>query len=209
MTKTKQTRVALYARVSTGKQSIEMQLTELREVAERRGWRVVNEFTDKAISGKKGRDQRPQFDAMMKAAVRREFDFVAAWHIDRMGRSVQQVAAAMEELNAVEVSQYYHAHGMDSSTPYGKAMLQMAMVFAELEHAVIKERIMAGLAHAKKHGTKSGRPSGRPTTPEIVKRKILEHASRGLSIRKIAARVDVSRAVVQRTLALHNSIAEG
>ena len=93
MTVSKGTRVALYARVSTDGQTVNNQLQELREVAERHGWKVLQEFTDKGISGAKGREQRPAFDALCKGAARREFDMVAAWSVDRLGRSLQHLVA--------------------------------------------------------------------------------------------------------------------
>ena len=80
-------RVAIYARVSTDGQSVNAQLEALRQVAQRRGWQVIKEYADKGISGAKGRDQRPALDAMLKDAVRREFDLVAAWSVDRLGLS--------------------------------------------------------------------------------------------------------------------------
>ena len=80
-------RVAIYARVSTDGQSCDNQLQELRAVAERHGWTVVEEFIDHAVSGAKGRDQRPSLDALLKAAVRRDFDIIMAWSVDRLGRS--------------------------------------------------------------------------------------------------------------------------
>ena len=91
MNKTK--RVAIYTRVSTDNQTTENQLRELRRVAKRAGWEVVAEFTDEGVSGAKGRDKRPQFDALLKAAVQREFDLVAAWSVDRLGRSLQDLVA--------------------------------------------------------------------------------------------------------------------
>ncbi len=92
-------RMGLYARVSTSNgQTVETQLRELRKVAERAGWEVVAEYTDEGVSGAKGRDKRPQFDALLKAAVQREFDLVAAWSVDRLGRSLQDLVAFLSEL---------------------------------------------------------------------------------------------------------------
>ena len=91
-------RVAIYARVSTDGQSVNAQLSELRETAERRGWEMVHEYTDKGISGAKGRDKRPALDAMLKAATRREFDMVAAWSVDRLGRSLQHLVAGLAHI---------------------------------------------------------------------------------------------------------------
>ena len=99
-------RVAIYARVSTDGQSVNAQLAELREVADRRGWEIVHEYTDKGISGAKGRDQRPALDAMLKAATRGEFDAVAAWSVDRLGRSLQHLVAGLGDLQAAGVGRW-------------------------------------------------------------------------------------------------------
>ncbi len=99
-------KVAIYARVSTDGQSVNAQLADLRETAERRGWEIMQEYTDKGISGAKGRDQRPALDAMLKAATRREFDMVAAWSVDRLGRSLQHLVNGLNDLKDVGVGLY-------------------------------------------------------------------------------------------------------
>ena len=139
-------RAAIYARVSTDGQSTENQLRELRQVAKRSGWVVVNEYIDKGISGAKGRDQRPQFDALCKAGIRREFDVVMAWSVDRLGRSLQHLVAFLDEIHAKGVDLYLHQQGIDTTTAAGKAMFQMCGVFAEFERTMIQDRVKAGLA---------------------------------------------------------------
>src|SRR5689334_19393429 len=93
-------RVALYVRVSTDGQTVENQTRELQEVAARHGWEVVEVFADKGISGAKGRDQRPAFDRLCKGIARRDFDMVASWSVDRLGRSLQDLVALLGEMNA-------------------------------------------------------------------------------------------------------------
>ena len=100
---TKAKRVAIYTRVSTDGQSVENQRRELLAVAERRGWEVVQEYSDHGISGAGGRDKRPSFDRMLKAATRREFDMIAAWSVDRLGRSLQHLVAFLGEIHAAGV----------------------------------------------------------------------------------------------------------
>ena len=94
-------KVAIYARVSTDKQTTENQLRELRNIADKNGWELVNEFVDEGISGAKGRDKRPQFDALVKSAVRREVDVVMAWSIDRLGHSLQHLVEFLSEIQEV------------------------------------------------------------------------------------------------------------
>ncbi len=139
MTKTK--RIALYARVSTTGQTVENQLRELRSVAKRQGWNVVETFTDEGISGAKGREKRPGFDALLTAITRRDVDLVAAWSVDRLGRSLQDLVAFLEDLRAKGVDLYLHQQGLDTSTPSGRALFGMLSVFGEFERCIIQERI--------------------------------------------------------------------
>ena len=101
-------------------------------------------YEDAGISGAKGRDKRPGFDGMLKDAMRRRFDVLLFWSIDRLGRSTAAVTTALEDLDAAGVAIYADKEGMDTSTPHGRAMLQMAAVFAQLERSMIQERVMAG-----------------------------------------------------------------
>jgi hypothetical protein len=105
-------------------------------------------YRDHRISGARGRDKRPQFDAMHRDAARREFDVIMAWSVDRLGRSLQDLISFLSEVHAAGVDLYLHQQGLDTSTPAGKAMFQMLGVFAEFERALIRERVMAGLVRA-------------------------------------------------------------
>jgi DNA invertase Pin-like site-specific DNA recombinase len=158
----KRKRAALYIRVSTDGQTVENQRLALEAVAQRRGWTVVEVYQDNGISGAKGRDKRPAFDAALKDAVRRKFDVLMVWSIDRMGRSTATVTAALAELEAAGVAIYADKEAMDATTPHGKAMLHMAAVFAELERGMIRDRVMAGLERARAQGVTLGRPRGGP-----------------------------------------------
>src|SRR5262249_2438132 len=125
-------------------------------------------FRDEGISGVKGRGKRPGFDALCQGIARREFDQVAAWSVDRLSRSLQDLVAFLGELQAKGVDLYLHQQGLDTSTAAGKAMFQMMGVFAEFERAMIIERIHAGLARARAQGRRPGRPSA--LTPQIEER---------------------------------------
>ena len=149
-------RVALYVRVSTDQQTIKNQERELQAVAERHGWQVVAVFKDQGISGAKGRDGRPGLDKLLQAVARKEVNMVAAWSVDRLGRSLQDLVHILQELHAKGVDLFLHQQGLDTSTPSGRAMFQMLGVFAEFERAIIRERVMAGLARAKAEGTRLG-----------------------------------------------------
>jgi DNA invertase Pin-like site-specific DNA recombinase len=164
-------RAAIYARVSTrnGHQDPETQLLALRQVAERAGWQVVEEYVDHGISGAKGRDQRPAFDRLMKAATRRKFDVIMAWSVDRLGRSLQDLVAFLGDVHMQGIDLYLHQQGVDTTTPGGKALFQMMGVFAEFERAMIRERVCAGLDKARAKGKRLGRPQVAPAVEEAIR----------------------------------------
>jgi DNA invertase Pin-like site-specific DNA recombinase len=151
-------RVALYLRVSTLEQDVTNQRGELEAVAQRHGWRVVAVFSDNGVSGTKGRAERPGLDELMKAVARRDVDMVAAWSVDRLGRSLQGLLEILVELRAKGVDLYLHRQGIDTTTPGGKAMYQMLGVFSEFERELIRERVLAGMARARSQGKHLGRP---------------------------------------------------
>jgi DNA invertase Pin-like site-specific DNA recombinase len=146
-------RVGIYLRVSTNSgQTTDNQRRELEAVAKRSGWNVVEVFEDNGVSGAKGRDERPAFDRLLKAVTARKIDMVSAWSIDRLGRSMQHLVGFLGELEAVGCDLYLHQQALETTTPSGRAMFQMCGVFAEFERAMIRERIMSGLARAKARG---------------------------------------------------------
>jgi DNA invertase Pin-like site-specific DNA recombinase len=195
-------RVALYLRVSTGSQTTDNQRRELEAAAERHGWQVADVFEDAGISGAKGRDKRPAFDAMLKAVARKEFDLVAAWSVDRLGRSLIDLVGFLQEIHAKGVDLYLHQQGIDTTTPSGKAMFGMMGVFAEFERAMIRERVNAGLARARDKGTnKQGEPLvlGRPKVDAATEAAIRIALQKGdIGMRKIAGQFGVGTGTVQR-----------
>jgi DNA invertase Pin-like site-specific DNA recombinase len=191
---TKETRAALYLRVSTDGQTTENQRRVLTEVAERRGWTITATYKDAGISGAKGRDKRPGFDAVLKDATRRRFDVLMFWSIDRLGRSVTSVAAALVELEAAGVAVYADEEAIDATTPHGKAMLQMAAVFAELERGMIRERVMAGLSRARAKGVTLGRPKVTGDVESAIRARLAE----GHGMVRIAKALSVGVSTVQR-----------
>ena len=130
-------RAALYLRVSTIDQTTANQERELRQVAERAGSEVDKVYKDHGISSSKGPDKRPAFDALHKAAARREIDIVMAWSVDRLGRSLQDLVAFLC-IHAAGVALFLHQQGLDTTTPAGKALFQMMGVFAEFKRSMIR-----------------------------------------------------------------------
>jgi DNA invertase Pin-like site-specific DNA recombinase len=188
----------LYLRVSTLDQTTANRERELRQVAERAGWQIVHVYKDHGISGAKSRDRRPAFDALHKAAVRREFDVVMAWNVDRLGRSLQDLVGFLGQLHAAGVDLFLHQQGLDTTTPGGKAMFQMLGVFAEFERSIIQERVRAGLRRAVSEGKQLGRPRLAADLERRISVALKARKETGDSVRKIAARFGVDPSTVQR-----------
>ena len=190
-------RAALYLRVSTVDQTTANQERELCEVATRKGYEIVKVYKDHGISGSKGRDKRPQFDALCRDATKRPFDVIMAWSVDRLGRSLQDLVAFLSEIHALRIDLYLHQQGIDTTTPAGTAMFQMMGVFAQFERSMIQERVRAGLRRAKNEG----KQLGRPRIPAGLEQRILaalKAPGRTEGVRKVAARFGVDPSTVQR-----------
>src|SRR4051812_43439878 len=192
--KTTDVRAATYLRVSRDDQTTDNQRLVLEKVARHRGWMIVQTYEDQGISGAKGRDKRPAFDQMLKDAVRRRFDVLMVWSIDRLGRSVLHVANALAELDAAGVALYSDQQAIDSTTPMGRAMIQMASVFGEQERSIIRERVLAGLDRVRQQG----KTLGRPKVSAKVEEAIRTHLKAGNGILKVAALVGCGSGTVQR-----------
>ena len=189
-------KAAIYLRVSTDGQTTEHQRRELLEVAARKGWKIVEVYEDAGISGAKGRDTRLALDTMLKEATRGRFDVIAAWSVDRLGRSLQDLVAMLADIHAADCDLYLHQQAVDTSTPSGRALFQMMGVFAEFERAMIRERVIVGLKTAKAKGVKLGRRKidGEKTGDIRTLR------AKGYGIIKIAKEVGCGVSVVQRVL---------
>jgi len=189
-------RVAIYGRVSTDKkaQTVENQLRELNEVAVRLGWTVVAVHTDEGISGAKGRDQRPGFDALLKGVARGEYDMIAAWSVCRLGRSLQDLVAFLADIQARGIDLYLHQQALDTSTPSGRALYQLMGVFSEFERAMVAARVKAGLQRTREKGTRLGRPPMADEKIEQIKQALM--AGRG--IRATARETGASTTSVMR-----------
>jgi len=191
-------RVALYTRVSTDSQSTTSQRRELEAWAERAGHTVVKVYEDAGISGAKGRDKRPAFDALLKQAVRREFDMIAVWSSDRLGRSLSHLIEVLQTIRDTDTGLYIHTQSIDTTTPTGRAMFGMLGVFSEFEREMIVARVNAGIARAKQHGTKSGKPHGRPRIDAKIEDRVRQQLANGSGILKTAKVVGVGSGTVQR-----------
>jgi DNA invertase Pin-like site-specific DNA recombinase len=188
-----QKRAAIYGRVSTEGQSVEMQLVELREFAMRRGWRLVEEYVDCGVSGSK--ESRPALNRLMADALQRRFDVVAVWKIDRFGRSLKHLVNALADLESLGVAFVSLKDSIDLTTASGKLLLHLVAAMAEFERTLIQERVRSGLQNAKRRGKRLGRP------PAVVDAaRVARLRANGASLRGIASQVGVSVATIHKML---------
>ena len=188
------TRVAIYARVSTANgQDVSMQTRELRQFAEARGWQIVGEYVDQGFSGAK--DSRPELNRLMADARRRTYDIILVWKLDRFGRSLRHLVAALGEFEAIGIAFVSLRDSFDLTTPAGRLMFNVVASFAEFERDLIRERVKAGIANRRAKGFRVGR---KPVSIDSVRLQVLR--SEGRSIREIAVALGCSSSLVHKTL---------
>lgn len=186
--------VAIYARVSTDKQKVEMQLSELREYVGRSGWGIYKEFVDEGFSGKN--TKRPAFTEMLGEAKQKKFDVLLVWKLDRLSRSLKDLINTLDELGSLGIDFIAYDNKIDTSTPTGKLVFQVIGAVAEFERDIISERVKAGLRNARRNGKKLGRPAVAPFLVE----KIIELKTTGMSSRGIGKKFGLSEGVVRKYL---------
>jgi len=188
------TRCGIYARVSTnnGHQDPEMQLRELREYVQRRGWTIAGEFVDRMTGTK---DSRPELDKLMADAHKRRIDVVIVWKFDRFARSVSHLLRALETFKALGIDFVSYSEQMDTSTPAGKLVFTVLGAVAELERSLIVERVKAGLRNARAKGKRLGRPR-----VVVDAGRIGALHAQGRSVREIAGELGYSRGLVHKTI---------
>jgi putative DNA-invertase from lambdoid prophage Rac len=186
-------RVGLYARVSThDQQTLPMQLSAMREYAKKRSWAVAVEVKDVGS----GATTRPNREKLIDAARRREIDLVLVWRLDRWGRSLADLVTTLQELTALDVGFVSLSEALDLTTPSGRALAGMLAVFAEFERDILRDRVKAGIAQARKEG----KPYGRPKTAGKLLAEMKRLQEDGVSKRQIAKKLGVSRTSVIRLL---------
>ena len=154
----------------------------------------MTEYADEGISGAKGRDKRPQLDAMLRHAARGRFDVVMAWALDRIGRSLRDLIDTLHELESAHVDLFLHQQAIDTTTPAGRMFYQICGAFAEFERGMIQARVVAGLDRARA----KGRRLGRPPVPAATEKAIRDQLRSGAGILKVARTLGVGSSTVQR-----------
>ena len=188
-------RVALYARVSThDQQTLPMQIEAMRAYAERKDWQIAS-MVEEVGSGAK---TRPRREELLRAARRKEIDVIVVWRLDRWGRSLVDLVATLQELAALKVGFVSLSEALDLTTPSGRAFAGMLAVFAEFERDILRDRVKAGIAQARK----DGRPHGRPAKVAVKAKEIRALARQGMSKSAIARQLKIGRTSVRRSLAI-------
>ena len=191
--------IAIYERVSTAVQSVEMQDTDLKQYCEQRKLTIYDVYIDNGVSGAK--DRRPALDRLMADARKRKFDVVLVWRFDRLARSTKHLISALEEFNHLGIDFISYQEQIDTGSPLGKAVFVIVSAIAELERSLIVERVRAGLSAARARGVPIGRPS---VLGGQVSERILCMKDEGTSIRAIARELGISKSAVHK--ALHKSV---
>ncbi len=187
-------RAALYARVSTSDQSVDLQLDGLRDYAKARGFELVREYVDEGVSGAKA--TRPALDQLLADAHRRRFDVVLVWKLDRLGRSLSHLIRLVDTFGSLQVDLVSLGDpGLDTSSPHGRLIFSVMGAVAEFERDLIRERTRAGVAAAKRRGKRIGRPRAHVQVGEA--QALMD---RGKSLASVAKALGVSRSTLQRVL---------
>jgi len=191
----KDKRVAIYVRVSTKDQSVDMQLNDLERYSKERGLSVFNVYSDNGVSGTK--ESRPALSELMNDARKRRFDIVLVWRFDRFARSTKHLVTALYEFRNLGIDFISYQENIDTSSPLGEAIFTIISAMSKLERDIIAERVKGGLRKAKASGKRLGRPE-----TGVDADKVIEYKEQGKSIREIAKKMGLSRGKVERTLKL-------
>lgn len=192
-------RVARYHRVSRVDQNPQLQEDETAEFIARRGWELVQTYTDHGISG--SREKRPALDELLRDARRRKFDLVVVWRSDRLFRSLKNMVVTLADLDALGVGFVSVTEPFDTTTPSGRLLLHLVAAMAEFEKAILVERTRAGVAAARRRGAKLGRPR-----TEIDFDRVQELLGGGISLRKISIEMGLSYATLHRAVARQSAL---
>jgi putative DNA-invertase from lambdoid prophage Rac len=188
-------RVAIYARVSThDQQTLGMQVEAMSAYIQNRDWNVAKLVEDIGS----GARERPGRESLLMAARRREIDAIVVWRLDRWGRSVADLMTTLRELLDLGVGFVSLTEALDLTTPSGRAMAGMLAIFAEFEREILRERVKAGIAQARKEG----RSHGRPRTASLKKEEVLRLKVERMSHSEIARRLGIGRTSVRRIVAV-------
>jgi DNA invertase Pin-like site-specific DNA recombinase len=183
-------KTAAYARVSTGRQDLEVQLEEIRQFAARKGWTLVATYADVASGS---REDRIDFRRLLADAAKGKLEVVIVQRFDRAARSVKQLVETLEHLRRCRASFVSLKEDVDTSTPAGELTFHVMAAIGQFERALIGDRIRSGLERAKALGKMVGRPRVQVSGAQVLALRV-----QGLSYRDIGRRLQISPALAHR-----------
>ena len=183
-------RVAIYTRVSTNDQNLDIQINDLKDYAQKREWEIFNIYQEKVSGSGKN---RPAFNEMIKASKKRKFDIVLVWKFDRFARSLKMLVDSLGLFESLGIDFVSYKENLDTTTPMGKLMYHINSAYAEFEKEIIRERVKAGVQRKME---KTGGKWGREKLPKEKQEEIKQLRAKGVSIRKTAEQVGVSAKTV-------------
>ena len=189
-------RIAIYARVSTDRQSTESQLNALREYAGKRAWAISKEYIDEGYTG--SNTKRPAFTSMMADAKKRKFDVLLVYKLDRLSRSLKDLITTLDDLKSMGIDFISYDNGLDTTTPTGRLIFNVVGAVAEFEKDIIRERVRAGLENAKRKGKRLGRP---PVSSRLVD-EAKKLRSEGMSFRQIGKQLGIPESTIRANVNL-------
>ena len=189
--------VGLYARISTyDQQTLPMQISAMEQYALKKNWIIKTRVEEKGS----GVSHRPEREVLLQSARNHELDIILVWRLDRWGRSVTDLLNTLQELEKLGVGFVSITEELDFTKPTGRAMAGLIAIFSEFEREILRERVKAGIAHARKKGKRHGRPRIKDRKVKKVKELFQENLSKA----EIARRVKISRTSVRRILQQRN-----
>jgi len=186
-------RVAIYARVSTKDQSCDLQVRDLKAYCTARELAIFRQYIDSGESGAKG--SRPKLNELMADARKRKFDAILVWRFDRFARSTKHLLLALEEFRSLGIQFISYQENIDTTSPLGQALFTIVSAVAQLERDLIRERVSAGIRHARACGKQLGRPRRIVNQDEIVRLQ-----AEGASLRQIAKKLGIGYGTVRLRL---------
>ena len=186
-------RVAIYVRVSTKDQSVDMQFNDLERYSRERGLNVFKVYEDSGVSGTK--ETRPALNELMDHAKKKRFDMVLVWRFDRFARSTKHLVTALHEFRHIGIDFISFQENIDTSSPLGEAIFTIISAMSTLERDIIAERVKGGLRKAKAKGRLLGRPKSK-----IDISKLIEYRKQKMSIRRIAVEMSLSKGTIEKAL---------
>jgi DNA invertase Pin-like site-specific DNA recombinase len=191
--------VAVYTRVSTAdRQDTKVQESELRAFAEKRGWTIYRVYSDRGESGAK--EKRPALDELWRDCKQGRIDIVCVWSLDRLARSVKQLVESLETFRRLKIDFVSFKQDFDTTSPAGRLLFHVVAAVAEFERDLIKERVLAGMAQARRDGKHCGRPALRRFSQAEVYQIQSDRRKCHASIRGLAHRYAATEYLIQKVL---------